>query len=214
MTSTKSRGPYAKTVERKASIAEAALELIRESGHRSLLVADVARRAGVSERTLFYHFPTRDHVLVAALERVDELSQAEVEAQYAAVPDDLERLIELLTGSISGEPWKAALTVALNGHAQEPEHPAHDYFVGHYARAIDGFGKLLRARQEAGLAHPDLDVVGVARRVVAVWDGLQAQWLVTPDFVLAKEVTAAFRQLSGQNVMEFRQVLDDLGAGV
>ena len=214
MSTPKARGPYAKSAERQASIAAAALEIVRESGHQSMTTAEVASRAGVSERTLFYHFPTRDHVLVAVLQRIDELSQAEALAAYGPDPKDgLDEVIDLILGSIAGESWKAALSVSLNGQAQDPTHPAHDYFVGHYERAVHGFVQLLRARQEVGLAHPELDVVSVARRVVAVWDGLQAMWLVTPDFDLRAEVAAAFRQLSGENVMEYRQALDDLAAG-
>lgn len=209
------RGPYAKTAERRTSIADAAIEVIREIGPVALTTPEVARRAGVTERTLFYHFPSRDHVLVAALERVDELSTAEALAQFAAdVPERyLEHVMDLLMRSVSGEPWKAALTVTLSGHAQDPNHPAHEYFVRHYAQAIAGFAAMVRVHQAQGLAHPDLDVESVARRLVAVWEGLQAMWLVTPNFDLAKEVTAAYRQLSGQNVMAFRQVLDGLVAG-
>jgi len=67
---------------------------------------------------------------------------------------------------------------------------------------------MLRHRQHRGLAHPDLEPEAVARRLVAVWDGLQAQWLVSPTFDLADEILAAFRQLSGQNMMEARQALE------
>ena len=37
---------------------------------QALTTAAVAQRAGMSERTMLYHLPTRDHLLVAALERV------------------------------------------------------------------------------------------------------------------------------------------------
>ena len=210
--STSKRGPYAKTAARRTAIADAALEIIRTLGHQNLTTGEVARRAGVGERTLFYHFPTRDHVLVAALERIDELSTSEALTHYATSPPDeyLQRVIELLVESISGEPWKAALSIALSGHAQDPDHPAHEYFVRHYATAVAGFAELIRSRQAAGLAHPDLDAEGVSRRFVAVWEGLQAQWLVNPSFDLRKEIGGAFRQLSGQEVMEFRQALDAL----
>ena len=67
---------------------------------------------------------------------------------------------------------------------------------------------MLRHRQHRSLAHPDLEPEAVARRLVAVWDGLQAQWLVAPTFDLAEEILASFRQLSGQNVMEARQAFE------
>ena len=39
----------------------------------------VAARSGCSEPTVVYHYPTKDHLLVAALERMDDL-EAEIQA--------------------------------------------------------------------------------------------------------------------------------------
>ena len=55
---------------------------------------------------------------------------------------------------------------------------------------------------------PHLEPEAVARRLVAVWDGQQAQWLVAPAFDLAEEILAAFRQLSGQYPMQARQAFE------
>ena len=54
------RGSYAKSELRKQAISEAALALIMERGHRAVTVAEVADRAGVSEPSVFYHFPTKE----------------------------------------------------------------------------------------------------------------------------------------------------------
>lgn len=59
---------------------------------------------------------------------------------------------------------------------------AHAYFIRHNEAAIQGFANMLRHRQRRGLARPDLEPEAVARRLVAVWDGLRAQWLVAPTF--------------------------------
>jgi AcrR family transcriptional regulator len=206
------RGAYAKSAERRAKIAQAALDVVREKGHRNLTTTEVAHRAGVGERSLFYHFPTRDHVLVAALELYDQQLEAE---RHQGNPADADRYdIDLVVAALASlEPqreWKVQLTVALSAQAQDPTHPAHDYFERHNAKAISEFTEMLRHRQSAGIAHPDLDPVAVARRLVAVWDGLQAQWLVTPTFDLGLEIHEAFRQLSGQNVMEVKQAIDSV----
>lgn len=207
------RGSYAKTAQRRRAVAAAAVEILREAGLAGLTTSDVARRAGISERSLFYHFPTRDHILVAALESADEAAAIESIDSYEETNEHLGHLIESLVAAASGEPWKAALTVSLSGAAQDPDHPAHDYFVRHYATALSGFAEVVRRRQAAGLAHPDLDPEQVARHFVAAWEGLQAQWLVTQSFDLSREVVAAFRHLSGQGLMEFRRVFDSFAAG-
>lgn len=120
---------------------------------------------------------------------------------------DVDQVIAALALLDAEHVWKIRLITYLSARAQEIEHPAHDYFLRHNAEAIQGFSNMLRHRQRQGLAHPDLEPEAVARRVVAVWDGLQAQWLVDPTFSLADEILAAFRQLSGQNVMEARRAI-------
>ncbi|NTW42822.1 MAG: TetR family transcriptional regulator, partial [Cellulomonadaceae bacterium] len=74
----KERGPYARTALRREQIARASLEIVVELGHENLTTAEVARRAGSSEATALYHFPSKDHLLVAALEHQDQLDQTEL----------------------------------------------------------------------------------------------------------------------------------------
>lgn len=202
------RGPYAKSAARRVAIARAALEQLVEFGHMDLSLAQIAAAAGVSERALFYHFPTRDHVLVAALELSNQRTADDIggrdDEELGDVNDVVTRLARLSPENV----WKTRLTMYLSARAQEPEHPAHAYFREHNAAAIESFANMLRHRQHRGLAHPDLEPESVARRLVAVWDGLQAQWLVDQSFDLAAEISAAFRQLSGQNVMEAKSAFE------
>lgn len=192
----KPRGPYAKTAERRGTIAGAVLELVREQGHGRITTAEVAARAGASEATVLYHFPSKDHLLVAALARADEQA-----SQLHRLDGEPEDLLERLRNFARVTPERAnvlRLYAALAGHATIPEHPAQEYFTRHYAAAVEYFAGFLSRRQAAGLADPDLDPAEVARQLVATWDGLQAQWLADPAFDIGDLVVAAFRRLSGQ----------------
>jgi hypothetical protein len=74
--------------------------------------------------------------------------------------------------------------------------------------ARNTFAFIVRQRQEAGLARPDIDHDDAARQMLAVWDGLQVKWLTALDFDLADKVNQAFRRLTGQPTMEARHMLD------
>ncbi|GAA2051098.1 TetR family transcriptional regulator [Leifsonia soli] len=67
---------------------EAALELFAERGYERTTTAEIAARAGVTERTYFRHFPDKREVLFAGEQ---ELRDVTVEA-LAAVPADVEPL--------------------------------------------------------------------------------------------------------------------------
>lgn len=203
MTSTpgKPRGPYARTAERRKKIAQAVLDLVREKGHAAVTTAEVADRSDTREATVMYHFPTREHLLVAALKLADEQDSASVPADFG---------LEHLQSFVAQAPRRVEimrLYAAIAGSATTPDTPAHEFIAEHYTTVVENLAAMVRRHQQAGRAHPALDPQRTARQLVAVWDGLQAQWLVNPDFDLAEELVASARRLTGEGFMAARQAM-------
>jgi AcrR family transcriptional regulator len=66
-----------KKLQTRAAIAAAALELFQARGFDAVTVADVARAADVSEKTVFNHFPTKEDLVFAQTgDRLDARVQA------------------------------------------------------------------------------------------------------------------------------------------
>ena len=86
-------------------ILEAATQLLSGHGYASLRVAAVAREAGVSLGGQLHHFPSKDGLVVAVLERLSQrvMRRAAEEASHATVDDDL-----LVTLSRSAERFYTA----------------------------------------------------------------------------------------------------------
>lgn len=72
--------------------AQAALDLIAEQGVAAVAVEPLARRLGVTKGSFYWHFPSRDALLVAALERWEKVEQEAVFGSLEAIPDPRERL--------------------------------------------------------------------------------------------------------------------------
>ncbi|WP_035951046.1 TetR/AcrR family transcriptional regulator [Parafrankia sp. EUN1f] len=217
-TSSRSRGRYARTAGRRREIAAAVLDLVMEKGHAQVTIAEVARRVAASEATVLYHYPSKDHLLVAALERDDEVAVAQAEQDGvppgAGLPGlDLDTLAAHVRGAAGREPV-LRLRAVLSGLAAIPGHPAEAYFAQHYRVAVETYARLVADRQRGGQAHPSLDPVEVARQFVATWEGLQAQWLITPDFDLGATLVSALRRLSGQNWMEATRAVLEPPTGI
>jgi AcrR family transcriptional regulator len=208
----KPRGPYAKTAKRLADITEAALALVIERGHSAVTTADVAERAGLTEATVLYHFPTKDHIFVAVL------SRNEANDNDAQVPDitgdDPGPMIGRQAAINVSHANTLRLFVAMAAEACNPTHPAHAWFLKHHGEARRIFADILRQQQDAGLAHPDIEAERFSRQMVAIWDGLQSQWLIDPSFDLAEEVTAAFNTLTRVDTMAARRAMEALAAGL
>ena len=72
--------------------AQAALDLIAEQGVAAVAVEPLARRLGVTKGSFYWHFPSRDALMAASLERWEKIEQDTVFGQLEDVPDPRERL--------------------------------------------------------------------------------------------------------------------------
>src|SRR3954464_4957874 len=60
-------------LEREAKVAEivaAAERRLRDGGYDALSVAAIARELGIAQNAIYWYFPSKDHLFVAALERM------------------------------------------------------------------------------------------------------------------------------------------------
>ncbi|MBO0982604.1 TetR/AcrR family transcriptional regulator [Rathayibacter sp. SD072] len=199
------RGPYASTQKRRATIIAAVVVLVDELGHEGVTTALVSQRSGVSETTVLYHFPSKDHLLVAALGSIEEQEAAEGHVDLDETVLDA-RAFRHLASPDARDPRFRLLT-AMKGLAASPDHPANGYFAERNARMVDVFTRLVEHSQRVGLAHPAADPRVTARQVIAVWDGLSQLWVSDPSFDLGAAVEDAIRRLTGQNLMDIQRLL-------
>lgn len=61
-----------KRAEKKDHLVDTAIALFREGGYHGTGVDEIIARAGIAKTTLYRHFPSKDDLIVAALERQDE----------------------------------------------------------------------------------------------------------------------------------------------
>ncbi|MEU5755051.1 TetR family transcriptional regulator [Streptomyces sp. NPDC047829] len=202
------RGPYQRSRARRDRIALAVLELIDELGHAGVTTSLVASRSGSSEPTVLYHFPTREHLLVAALERSDDLELGLATASDEEVTLDLDALRTVANAALSAHVHRLRLFVMLRGQAATPNHPAAEYFARRTERALTIWQNMIARRQRDGLAHPGLEPSDAARQVLALWDGLVLAHLGTPGFDCGQALVDGVRRLTGQNWIEGLAVLN------
>ncbi|MCK5690668.1 TetR/AcrR family transcriptional regulator [Myxococcota bacterium] len=77
------------TKDRQREIAEAALKIISEQGLRKFTSAAIAAEVGITDGTVFRHFPNKESIVDAALERAEEIL---FEGFPPEAEDPLERL--------------------------------------------------------------------------------------------------------------------------
>jgi len=71
---------------------QAALELIADKGLSGLAVEPLARRLGITKGSFYWHFPNRDELLEAALQRWESQDQANLQRALSVDQQPAERL--------------------------------------------------------------------------------------------------------------------------
>jgi AcrR family transcriptional regulator len=164
---------------RREQILDAAARMIAERGFWATSLREVGDACGITVAGVLHHFPSKDALLVAVLERRDRLDtqalgeRLGVDLLGGEVPEvSLARLCRETVARNAGQREIVRLFHVLAGEALDEEHPAYEYFRKRQARALRGF---------AGLAPPGSDADAVARRAIALMEGLQVLWLRDPS---------------------------------
>ena len=76
---------------RHERILDSALRVFSQKGYREALVDDIAAEAETSKGGLYFHFPTKQAIFLALLDRTAALLRSKVEAAIASEPDPLAR---------------------------------------------------------------------------------------------------------------------------
>src|SRR5579859_5299137 len=102
-------------VERRAEMCErildATVQCLVEVGYKNTSTLAVQERAGVSRGALLHYFPTRDELVVAAVDRLFDSVTADLRARVAPEGTDADRVadaINLLWSSFRGPLFGAA----------------------------------------------------------------------------------------------------------
>lgn len=142
---------------------EAALGLIADQGVGALAVEALARQLGVTKGSFYWHFRTREALLLAALERWEQYGEREVLGQIETIADPRERLPELfrrVAHELRPHRVYAALLKAL-------DHPLVVPVMARVSQRRTDF--LNTAYREAGL--PPEDAINRARLTYAAYVG-------------------------------------------
>lgn len=184
------RGPYAKTAERRRQIVDAAHHVFAARGYHAGSLREVASAAGVSLSNLSHHFPAKKDLLLAVLARRDRDGAA-------AKADVIGFRENLLAQARANEsiPGLIALYAVLSAESTTVEQPGREYFVGRFSSLRESYAREFEALRDAGRLRVGVDPLIAASSLVALWDGIQLQWLLEPEKIDVAAHLAAFLDL-------------------
>lgn len=167
------REPRVKTAETTSTpprerILEAASDLFYRHGVRGVGVDTIIERADVAKMTFYKHFPSKDDLVVAWLNRCDagwrDWFQQAVESRASDPPARLLALFDVLGEWLAGEGFRGCAFLNTMIEVADREHPAHRAAREH-KEMVEVYVREL-ARQ-ARLADP----AAIARQFMLIVDG-------------------------------------------
>ena len=174
-------------------IVKAAAHLFYAEGIRAVSVDAVAERAGVTKKTLYYHFTSKDELVAAYLAARDAPNMAAFARWLAEaegpLPDRMEAFFARMAKAARHPAWKGCgflRTVA--ELAAMPGHPARVQAAAHKKRLETWLAETFRAE---GLAAPE----ATARQVAVLIDGAFSAMLTHRDPTYAEAAGQAARLL-------------------
>jgi AcrR family transcriptional regulator len=184
------------TQHARERLLEAAYRSFYRKGFARSGLDDIAAEAGVTKKTLYYHFPSKDDLLAAVLELQREAALQQIQ-QWAAMLDGEEaqhwvgKLFDEI-GHWGAQPWftGTGFSRAAMELADLPGHPARKVARAHKRAVEDWFTARLI---QSGVK----DAGGRAREIVLLLEGALVLMLIHGDPAYAAAACNAAKALLG-----------------
>nr|WP_321462224.1 helix-turn-helix domain-containing protein [uncultured Cohaesibacter sp.] len=192
----KGTGRRLKAEERKLQIIDVASLLISQRGYWGISIRDIALQCEITDTAILHHFGTKEHLLLAIIEKRDEDDRCAFADElgvkrdelYTSIPQiDLEAVCSAIVKRNAKQPEIVRLYALLSAEALQPNHPVHDYFAQREQQVINTF-----ASAKSDMELPPL-VRG--RLLLSLMDGVQLRWLrdmPNIDLITEWQTTSAF----------------------
>jgi len=162
----KSREKYLEYEQRHQDILDVAVRIFNAKGYRSATTAEIAKAAGISEPTMYKHFPSKRDLFLNCVHAIEEELQRQYRTIYLEYRDhgDEVRYIEGVTtvyvNLVKNKPHKSMFMVHLLSYRNDAE----------FAKVLDdwmqasilGIERILASAKEKGRIKSQLDSYALA----------------------------------------------------
>jgi TetR/AcrR family fatty acid metabolism transcriptional regulator len=167
------------TGNKRERILDAAVVEIARRGYAATTVAQIARRAGVADGTIYLYFKNKDEVLVQLFERAMSRFIEEGRARLAELTGAVERLraiVELHLGLVGQDRDLAIITQVELRHSLHFMEELSRAQVGEYLGVI---AEIIADGRRAGVFRTDVDPLFAAKAVFGVLDEMATDWILS-----------------------------------
>lgn len=180
--------------QRRDALISATLETVGETGLRSVSLADVARRAGLTRGAILYYYDDLDALLLethrAGVERFCDAREAVI----AALDDPRLQLSAAISEGLPTGPDDALMRLLYEFDVLAGTSSAHDEMVEHmFTRQLGIYRRVLNAGTESGDFAPVIGIEQLALNLVALEDAYGLHIVAGNSLLTVADAEAAMR---------------------
>lgn len=168
--------------ERRAVIVDTVIELAGEQNPSDITTAAIAKRMGLTQGSLFRHFPNKEAILQAVMEWVAKQLISRVEKVVLAAPSPLAALEAMFMAHVEFVVKHPGVPRMLFGELQHAEETAPkrivQIFISRYGKRLH---QLIEQGKTCGELDAQLDAEASAMLFIGTIQGLVMQSLLTGD---------------------------------
>lgn len=151
----------------RVRIMAAASALFLASGIRAISLDDIAAKAGVTKKTVYYHFASKDVLVAAWLTQMSDRTFAAMEGLPPDPAEAIRTVFAAVAPVMLSPEFRGCPFLSTSVELADRNHPAHQVAATHKSKRLAWFrGRL------ADLGHEDPDLG--AAELSLIWDGALA----------------------------------------
>ena len=177
------------SVRRK--LVETAADLFYRHGIQNVGINEVIDKSGVARMSLYYHFVSKDALILAVLDHMADIRLKAVEESTGKEMDPKLRLLEAfrsLRRVASAEGFRGCAFINAASERADPSDPIHDRVARYKSTLREIFVALAK---EAGASDPDR----LSWQLLFLWDGAVTEVYIQQDASLVESAIEAAETL-------------------
>ena len=157
----KSKEKYLEYERRQQEILDVAIRIFNSKGYRSSTTAEIAKEAGVSEPTLYKHFPSKKDLFLKCVHSIEDELQRQYRTLYLRYRDHgdevryMDGVTRVYVDFVKNKPHKSMFMIHLLSYKEDPD---FSKVLGDWIRAsIIGIERILASAKKKGRIKSPLD---------------------------------------------------------
>ena len=165
--------------EKHGRILEAAIAVFAENGYFNSRVADIAKRAGVADGTIYLYFKNKEQILMAAIDFAFSSFMRAAQMELAVIDDPRQKLRRLAELHLESLGANRGLAMVFQTELRQSARFLSDFSHRHLIEYFDLVRAIVRLGQQSGFFRKEVSDKIAANCFFGALDAMVTSWLLS-----------------------------------